>query len=150
MALVRVRSLGVVKRRIRVKSLAVVVRRNDHALLVSRGTNTTGGDFVRLLGGSIEFGESAIDAVQREFREELGSDLESLRLLGVLENRFELDGDPGHEVIFVFHGVLSDPSLYDVEEIPILDVPGLCAQWWIPSEAPHLVPAGLADLLKLA
>jgi ADP-ribose pyrophosphatase YjhB (NUDIX family) len=143
-------SLGHVKSRIRAKSLAVVVRPEDQALLVSQGTNSTGGDYVRLLGGSIEFGESAADAVQREIREELGSELESPRLLGVLENRFELDGVPGHEVLFVFFGTLSDPSLYDMKEIPILDVPGLCAHWWIPGQTPQLVPAGLADLLDLA
>ena len=143
-------SLADVKSRIRVKSLAVVVRPEDQALLVSQGTNGTGGDFVRLLGGSIEFDESAADAVRREIREELGTELESPRLLGVLENRFELNGVPGHEVLFVFIGTLSDPSLYDTREIPILDVPGLCAHWWIRGQNPHLVPAGLADLLDLA
>jgi len=117
---------------------------------VTRGTNTTGGDFVRLLGGSIEFGESAVDAVRREFREEVGSELESLRLLGVLENRFELDGVPGHEVIFVFLGELSDRPLYDFDEIPILDVPGLCAVWWVPGGAPRLVPPALTELLERA
>jgi 8-oxo-dGTP pyrophosphatase MutT (NUDIX family) len=143
-------SLDIVKRRIRVKSLAVIARPEDQALLVSPGTNSTGGDFVRLLGGSIEFGESAVNAVQREMREELGSELESPGLLGVMENRFELDGVPGHEVLFVFSGTLSTASLYTMEEIPILDVPGLRARWWIPGQAPRLVPAGLTDLLELA
>ena len=57
---------------------------------------------------------------------------------------------PGHEILFVFLGALSDPSLYDMKEIPILDVSGLCAKWWIPGEAPQLMPAGLADLIELA
>lgn len=37
--------------------------------------------FYRPLGGAIEFGERAADAVQREIREELGAELEALRLL---------------------------------------------------------------------
>jgi ADP-ribose pyrophosphatase YjhB (NUDIX family) len=144
-----VRSLGDVKRRIRTKSLAVIVRPGDHALLVSQGTNSTGGDFVRPLGGSIEFGECAVDAVQREIREELGTELESPELLGVLENRFELDGDLGHEVLFVFSGTLSHESLYERNEIPILDVPGLNAQWWTPGQSPRLVPDDLTSLLGI-
>jgi hypothetical protein len=71
-------------------------------------------------------------------------------LLGVLENRFELDGAPGHEVIFVFIGALSDSTLYDMEEIRILDVPGLCAKWCVPGGTPPLVPADLSILLDLA
>jgi len=35
------------------------------------------------------------DEVQREIRKELGTELECPELLGVLENRFELDGTPG-------------------------------------------------------
>ena len=127
----------------------MIVRPGDHALLVSQGTNSTGGDFVRPLGGSIEFGESAVDAVQREIREELGTGLEFPKLLGVLENRFELDGDPGHEVLFVFSGAPSDESLYERTEIPILDVPGLSARWWTPSQSPRLVPDALTDLLGI-
>ena len=31
-------------------------------------------------------------------------------MLGVLENHFELDGDPGHEVVFVYFGRLDPPD----------------------------------------
>jgi hypothetical protein len=75
--------------------------------------------------------------------------LESPELLGVLENRFELDGDPGHEVPFVFSGTLSDESLYERNEIPILDVPGLNAQWWTLGQSPRLVPDDLTSLLGI-
>ncbi|MFC7487717.1 NUDIX hydrolase [Knoellia sp. CPCC 206453] len=63
----------------------------------------------RLVGGGVEFGETSLEAVVREVREELGATLIDPSLLGVLENHFELDGDPGHEVVFVYCGRL-DPA----------------------------------------
>jgi ADP-ribose pyrophosphatase YjhB (NUDIX family) len=119
------------------------------ALLVSCGTDSTGGDFARPLGRSVEFGERAVDAVRREICEELGSAFEPPTLLGVTENRFKLDG-VGHEVIFAFVGTLADVTLYDRSEMPILDMQGLCAQWWIPDGSARLVPEGIAELLELA
>jgi ADP-ribose pyrophosphatase YjhB (NUDIX family) len=65
--------------------------------------------FHRLIGGSVEPGESAREAAVREVREELGAALVDLVRLGVLENIFELDGQPGHEVVFVHAGRL-DPA----------------------------------------
>ncbi|MEJ7705366.1 MAG: NUDIX domain-containing protein [Geodermatophilaceae bacterium] len=59
-------------------------------------------------GGGIEFGETAEEALRREFTEELGVALGVVRLLGVLENRFELAGVPGHEIVFVFTAEESD------------------------------------------
>ncbi|GAA4120572.1 hypothetical protein GCM10022415_22420 [Knoellia locipacati] len=65
--------------------------------------------FHRLVGGGVEPGETARDAAIREVHEELGAGLVDVELLGVLENIFELDGEPGHEVVFVHTGRL-DPA----------------------------------------
>lgn len=129
--------------------MAAVVRAEDQALLVTRGSSSAGGDFVRPLGDSAECGESALEAVRREIREELGAELASVRLLGVLESRFELDGIRGREVVFAFGADLSDPSLHGVEVLHLLDAPGLAATWLDPGRA-RLVPVGLRDLLELA
>jgi RimJ/RimL family protein N-acetyltransferase/8-oxo-dGTP pyrophosphatase MutT (NUDIX family) len=64
-------------------------------------------------GGRIEFGERSEDAVRREIREELGTELRYPRLLGILENLFTFDGRRGHEVVFVYDADLADRSLYD-------------------------------------
>ncbi len=64
----------------------------------------------RLVGGGVEFGETSLEAVVREVREELGATLIDPALLGVLENHFELDGEPGHEVVFVYSGTLDPPE----------------------------------------
>lgn len=75
-------------------------------MLVFRGEDS-GAEFYRPLGGGIEFGETAEQALRREFAEEVAMPLGRVRLLGVLENRFELAGVPGHEIVFVFAAELS-------------------------------------------
>ena len=89
-------------RRQRVKSMVVVCRPKDSALLVSANVDAFGEEYERPLGGNVEFGEYASDAIRREIREEIGQELTDVLLLGVLENLFELDGAPGHEIVFVF------------------------------------------------
>ncbi|MCM3779528.1 NUDIX domain-containing protein [Microbacterium hydrocarbonoxydans] len=58
--------------------------------------------FLRAIGGGIEFGETAVQALHREFMEELGVELDSAEPLGVFENIFTYKGEPGHEVAHVF------------------------------------------------
>jgi ADP-ribose pyrophosphatase YjhB (NUDIX family) len=136
---------------ISVKALAVVARPADGALLVCEGNDDTTGLMARPLGGSVEFGELAVEAVRREFQEELGCGLLNVSLLVVLENRFTLNGVAGHEIDFVFRADLADADLYTRESIPVLDVPGLDAVWWSPrTHQSRLVPAGLADQTGVA
>lgn len=133
---------------IKVKALAVIVRPEDGALLVCEGADGSAEGFARPPGGSVEFGELALEAVHREIREEFGCGLKSVSLMAVLENRFELDGAPGHEVDFVFRADLTDSSCYKRQSIEVLDIPGLLATWWLPeTHRSRLVPAGLTELL---
>jgi ADP-ribose pyrophosphatase YjhB (NUDIX family) len=53
-------------------------------------------------GGRVEMGESSTDALRREMREELGVDVEVGRLLWVVENFFQHDGTPAHELALMF------------------------------------------------
>jgi 8-oxo-dGTP pyrophosphatase MutT (NUDIX family) len=55
----------------------------------------------RLLGGGIEFGETALEAVVREFEEELGLQCVAKEILGVFENLFTFEGKAGHEIVFI-------------------------------------------------
>jgi ADP-ribose pyrophosphatase YjhB (NUDIX family) len=97
---------------IKVKAFAVLLNQARNAHLVSRGSDATTSltDFHRLLGGHVEFGEAAIDAIRREIREETASELLDPQCLGVLENRFVYEGQPGHEIVFVYSGSLSPPE----------------------------------------
>lgn len=86
-----------------IRTTAVAVCRSGSRILLERGYDRVAHEhFYRAIGGGVEFGERATDAVIREWREEFGLHLESPEPVGVLENLFTYDGAPGHEVVFVF------------------------------------------------
>ena len=94
-----------------------VFRRGDE-ILVSETPDTVKGDtFWGPPGGGIEFGETATQAAEREVLEELGLKIGSLHQMGVLENIFEYEGQPGHEILFVMAATFQDERLYAQAEI---------------------------------
>lgn len=76
--------------------------RSGHVLVLDGIDRVKGELFHRAIGGGIEFGETAEAALRREFAEELGVALGVVELLGVIENIFEYEGQPGHEIAHVF------------------------------------------------
>lgn len=113
----------------------------------------TGEVFYRPLGGKIEFGERAVDAVAREFREEIGTELVNIRYLRMFENIFTYAGEPGHEMILMHEADFADESFYECGEIVTelhKDEP-IRASWkeirfFEEGKAP-LYPEGLLELL---
>jgi ADP-ribose pyrophosphatase YjhB (NUDIX family) len=138
---------------IKVKAFAVLRNRAGERLLVWRGHDPARGlTFHRLLGGHVEFGERAVEAVVREIREEVGTELLEPRLLGVLENVFTYEERPGHEVVFVYDGTLADGDVVppeggilveqDGSEVPLEWRPIVGADPAVP-----LFPDGVLDLI---
>lgn len=74
--------------------VACVVTHGDKILL-HRGEMDS---FYALPGGSVEFGETSIEAIQREMHEELGASVETGQLLWVAENFFEYMDKQCHEI----------------------------------------------------
>jgi ADP-ribose pyrophosphatase YjhB (NUDIX family) len=104
---------------------AVAVIRHEGRVLVERGYDRVAGSrFYRAIGGHVDFGERAADAVAREWREEYGLEVRELRLLGVVENRFTYEGRPGHEVVFAFEAWVTDPDVYARDELDGVDPDG--------------------------
>ncbi len=68
--------------------------------------------FLRVIGGSVKFSETAEEAVKREIKEELNCEIKNLRFLTVVESIFTYQGEKGHEVVFLFKGDLSNKDLY--------------------------------------
>ena len=94
-----------------------LIRRGDE-ILVSQGFDEAKGEsFYRPLGGGLEFGENTLEALRREFREELGAELVDIRLLRVLENVFTYNGQPGHEIVFAYEAAFADRSYYAEEKL---------------------------------
>lgn len=124
-------------------------------LLVYEGVDRVSGQRIyRPLGGGVEFGERAVEAVHRELREELGAELANVSLLGVLENVFQWEGRPHHEIAFVFAADLVDASFYGRDELgKVLDADDEVS--WQPlarftnpdPSVPSLLPPGLLTLL---
>ena len=136
--------------RIRPTALAVITRGDD--LLVSLSDDPTKDEvYFRPLGGGVDFGETAEAALRREMREELAVDLDNIQLLGVLENIFVGFGRPHHEIVFVFAADITDPSIYERDEVGVVLDEGSPVSWqprrrFSVGDA-LLYPTGLLDLV---
>lgn len=99
---------------IRVKAMLVApnVDHTAHAVSVLPPSEENPAGYHRLIGGSVEVGETHRAAIVREVDEELGATIRDLTYLDVVENIFHLDGVPGHEIVFVYTGRLDpEPAL---------------------------------------
>ena len=84
---------------IRVVALAVIIRPHTCEFLVFRGSDPTRNlEYHRPLGGGVEFGESASQAIRREVLEEIGIEVVPVRLLTAIESLFVAGGQPKHEI----------------------------------------------------
>ncbi len=139
-----------------IRPIVICLFRHGDRILVADSYDSHSQDyFCRPLGGGIEFGESSQQALQREIREELGAEITALQLLGVLENIFTYQGQPGHEVVFVYDAEFSDRRLYDQTELQGYEtgeIGAFTATWRSPAEIAaqqiRLVPDCLHDLIR--
>jgi len=136
-----------------VRAKAICLFLNEDRLLAIDGYDPTKQQrFWVPVGGRVEFGELSSDAVVREVREELSTEIADLELLGVLESIFTFDGGKGHEIVFVYDAKFVDGSMY--QRIEINGVEGddqFTAHWINPNSPKHdwpLYPEGLAGLLS--
>jgi ADP-ribose pyrophosphatase YjhB (NUDIX family) len=137
----------------RIRNIAVgLIVRDGHVLAEESPATETHGAFLRAIGGGIEFGERAAEALRREFQEELAVEVQDGGLLAVTENLFTLDGRRGHEVVHVF-ALRSD----ELERMPLDERRGnldsrSTAGWWPLDELGEgklpLYPEGILELAR--
>ncbi|MGR3511781.1 MAG: NUDIX hydrolase [Paracoccaceae bacterium] len=119
----------------RVRATALGLPFRDDRLLVSAVTQDDGSTIGwRPLGGGVEFGEPAEDAVLRELKEELNATAQVIRLLGIFENIYTHHGETGHEVVFAFEVSLTDPGIAAPDEFVVEDNGYRDRAAWVPLE----------------
>jgi len=138
---------------ITVKALALIWQ--DDALLLTEVYDDHGKvKGMRPLGGTVEFGESWRDTLQREFLEELGARITLSGDHFVLENIYEHYGQTGHEIVFLSHAHFSDNRFYRQDAIPFLehDETECVARWMsiaeLQAKGIELFPEGLMEQLS--
>lgn len=138
----------------RIRNIAVGFPRKDGHVLAREGYDRVRDlRFYRAIGGGIEFGETAEVALRREFREELACELGAVTLLTVIENIFEYEGQPGHEIAHVFAVQSAELDAVPLDaELTILDAGSPVR--WVPvtdlqSGAVPLFPDGAVGALGI-
>lgn len=134
-----------------IRNIAVGLPVKDgHVLLSEMFDRVRDLRFHRAICGGIEFGEPAVEALRREFREELGVALDRVELLGVIENIFEFQGHPGHEVAHIF--AVGSAELDDVAldaELIVMDE-GSTVRWVPLDTKVPVFPEGALKLLLVS
>ncbi|WP_440988774.1 NUDIX hydrolase [Haloarchaeobius baliensis] len=137
-----------------IQTTVLGILERDGEYLLQRLTDPGEGAFYRPIGGGIEFGETSAEALEREFREELGVELSAGPTVGTIENRFTWDGEPDHEIVVLREATFEDGLLYEREEFSGVDAGGAVeydAGWFdlesVQERAEPLYPEGLVALL---
>ena len=73
--------------------------------------------FYRPIGGGIDFGETGLAAVLREFQEETQLALKNLEYLHTIENIFTYKGQTGHEMVCLYRADFVEDWIYQTPEI---------------------------------
>jgi 8-oxo-dGTP pyrophosphatase MutT (NUDIX family) len=96
-----------------IKAKAMVVFRRGNEILLNEVREKDGTlKGYRPPGGHVEFGEKSIETARREIMEEIGAEIDNLKLLGVLESNFVYYDIPGHEIIFMYEASFLNKSYY--------------------------------------
>ncbi len=92
-----------------VPGVGAVILDGDRVVLVRRGREPLKG-FWSIPGGGLELGESLLDAVRREVREEVGLEIEVLGMVEIFE-RILRDGDQRVQYHYVLIDYLCEPAI---------------------------------------
>jgi len=67
-------------------------------------------------GGHVEFGEKTEKALERELKEETGSEIKNIAFIGAVENHFKQNDQIHHEFNLVFEAELEDQNIDSQED----------------------------------
>ncbi|MGF1488394.1 MAG: NUDIX hydrolase [Prochloraceae cyanobacterium] len=102
----------------KIRLLALGLIADGDRLFMSRGFDPVKNrTFYRAMGGGVDFGETSLDALKREFIEEINAEITNIKYLECLENIFVYNGTPGHEIIQLYRCDFVEKKFYEIEEI---------------------------------
>lgn len=82
--------------RLNCRATAIII--HDNKILLHHNVKEP---YYALVGGRIKIGENSEDTVKREFKEEIGKDIELIGYIATIENFFEANNKKYHEITFV-------------------------------------------------
>ena len=101
-----------------IRVLALGLIRDGERVFISEGYDPVKEQtFYRAMGGGVEFGETSLEALRREFQEEIQAELKNIRYLGCLENIFTFNGKSGHEIVQLYECEFVDNKFYQQEKV---------------------------------
>ncbi len=87
-----------------IRPVVLGIAKHNNKILVGKGYDKiTKQTFYRCLGGGIEFLETSESALKREYKEELGIDIDVGEFCGIAENIFTFEGNKSHELILLYN-----------------------------------------------
>lgn len=105
-----------------IRCIAIALIEHQSKLLVFKAYEPFKNEYYhRPIGGGIEYRETAINALRREFKEELNVSLYNIQLLTVIENLFEYRKKPKHEIVFLFKADVIEQDFYTKDSLKIID-----------------------------
>ena len=101
-----------------IRVLALGLIKKDNRVFMSQGYDPVKQNtFYRAMGGGVDFGETSLEALEREFQEEIQAKLTNISYLGCLENLFTFNGKQGHELLQVYQCDFVDAKFYELESL---------------------------------
>ncbi len=138
------------KQNIRPITLLIAVK-NNKILVIAGHDYKKNEDFYRLIGGGIEFGETGIEALKREVKEEINAEINNIKYLGLVENIFNYEGENMHEIVLAYKADFVDKGIYKKNEIKILDSRNPQKAYWLDKKIifkAKFYPEKLKSLIK--
>jgi 8-oxo-dGTP pyrophosphatase MutT (NUDIX family) len=105
-----------IKKKIRVLALGLI--RDKERVFLSQGWDScTQRTFYRALGGGVDWQETSLEALKREFWEEIQAELTNISYLGCIENIFSFEDEPKQEIIQLYRADFLDPKFYQLNQL---------------------------------
>jgi NADH pyrophosphatase NudC (nudix superfamily) len=140
----------------RANTLGLIFRGNSILLEEQRGRHSQGnGVYYRPIGGTIEFGERSEDALVREYKEEIGADIEIIQYMDCIENIYKVADKTGHEITLMYTVKFKNEKFYKYDTFNVTEGEKITVAKWISvddifDERIILYPVGLSSLIKAA